>query len=392
MAVIGTYFGTVPKDTLRRVDELLKAGYTHVVDADLKGDFDSIPHDRLMARLKTKIADGSVLSLIEKFLRANILDGTDQWTPTAGAPQGAVLSPLLSNVSLDPLDHLLAQSGFEMVRYADDFVILCRTADEAAKALGLVTQWTTENGLTLHPTKTRVVDSRIEGFDFLGYHFHGTRHSVRDKSLKKLKDTLREKTRRTNGDSLHFIITSVNQTLRGWFSVSTQSNNTNSQTCPPRCVRASGPVHPPTPPCDPQEENPPPRQRPGSRLSEMAERLLRQSRAVQSDRRPPVGLSILTEVNHQPESRMREICQSGSEGGGTQTNESSLPPSLNHGESGRQWASSNARSVATRSGSDSARFRSSSGSSLRWYNSTTPSGTLSRCGTISFHSPSTTQR
>ena len=99
------------KDALRRIDELLKAGYVHVVDADLKGDFDSIPHDRLMARLETKIADGRVLSLIESFLTASILDGLEQWTPTAGAPPGAVLSPLLSNVSLDPLDHVLAQSG-----------------------------------------------------------------------------------------------------------------------------------------------------------------------------------------------------------------------------------------------------------------------------------------
>jgi RNA-directed DNA polymerase len=108
------------KDALRRVDELLKAGYVHVVDADLKGYFDSIPHDRLMMRLKGKIADGPVLSLIESFLKANILDGLEGWNPTAGAPQGAVLSPLLSNIYLDPLDHLMARAGFAMVRYADD--------------------------------------------------------------------------------------------------------------------------------------------------------------------------------------------------------------------------------------------------------------------------------
>jgi RNA-directed DNA polymerase len=142
------------KDALRRVDELLKAGYTHVVDADLKGYFDTIPHDRLMERLKEKIADGSVLSLIESFLKANILDGLEQWTPTAGAPQGAVLSPLLSNVYLDPLDHLMAQSGFEMVRYADDFVVLCQSAEAAALALDLIQTWVSENGLTLHPTKS----------------------------------------------------------------------------------------------------------------------------------------------------------------------------------------------------------------------------------------------
>ena len=206
------------KDALRRVDALLKAGYTHVVDADLKSYFDSIPHDRLMARLQNKIADGPVLSLIEGFLQANILDGLEDWTPTAGAPQGAVLSPLLSNVYLDSLDHLMAGNGFQMVRYADDFVILCRTADEASRALELVRNWVAENGLTLHPTKTKIVDARSEGFDFLGYHFRGTQHWVREKSLKKLKQTLRGKTKRKSGDSLPFVIADVNRTLRGWFA------------------------------------------------------------------------------------------------------------------------------------------------------------------------------
>jgi RNA-directed DNA polymerase len=210
------------KDALRRVDQLLKAGYTHVVDADLKSYFDSIPHDRLMDRLKEKIADGPVLSLIEGFLKANIMDGASPWTPEAGAPQGAVLSPLLSNVYLDPLDHLLAREGFQMVRYADDFVILCRTAEEAQSALMLVQAWVAENGLTLHPTKTRIVDATTEGFDFLGYHFRGTRrgvrHWARDKSIRKLKDTLRAKTKRNSGRSLNSIIADVNRVLRGWFA------------------------------------------------------------------------------------------------------------------------------------------------------------------------------
>jgi RNA-directed DNA polymerase len=205
------------KDALRRVDELLKAGYVHVVDADLKAYFDSIPHDRLMDRLKTKIADGRVLQLIESFLKADILEGLAQWTPEQGAPQGAVLSPLLSNVYLDPLDHLLAEEKFEMVRYADDFVILCRTADDAERALEIVRQWTSDNGLTLHPTKTKVIDSRTTSFDFLGYSFRGQHHWPRDKSLAKVKETLRAKTKRTSGRSLACILKEVNQTLRGWF-------------------------------------------------------------------------------------------------------------------------------------------------------------------------------
>jgi RNA-directed DNA polymerase len=187
------------------------------VDADLQGYFDSIPHGPLMRRLQEKIADGPVLSLIESFLKARIMDGLEEWTPASGAPQGAVLSPLLSNIYLDPLDHLMAQAGFEMVRYADDFVVLCRTPGEASRALELVRTWVSDNGLTLHPTKTKVVDARTEGFDFLGYHHEGGNRWPREKSLAKFKDTIRAKTRRTHGDSLPQIIASLNRTLRGWF-------------------------------------------------------------------------------------------------------------------------------------------------------------------------------
>ena len=205
------------KDALRRVEQLLKAGYTYVVDADLKSYFDTIPHDRLMKRLQGKVADSRLLGLVESFLKAGILEGMTEWTPEAGAPQGAVLSPLLSNIYLDPLDHLMADAGLEMVRYADDFVILCRTSAEAARALELVQAWTAENGLTLHPTKTKIVAAQTEGFDFLGYRFVNGRRYVRRKSMEKLKDTIREKTRRRRGQSLRTIIQDVNATLRGWF-------------------------------------------------------------------------------------------------------------------------------------------------------------------------------
>lgn len=205
------------KDALRRVTELLKNGHVYIVDADLKSYFDTIPHDGLMSRLEEKIADGSLLKLIRSFLEANILDEATEWTPEAGAPQGAVLSPLLSNIYLNPLDHLLAGMGYEMVRYADDFVILCRTAEDAQKALEVARVWIAENGLTLHPSKTKIVDAREEGFAFLGYLFEGDTRIPREKSMQKLKDTLRQKTKRSSGDSLKFIINNVNQTLRGWF-------------------------------------------------------------------------------------------------------------------------------------------------------------------------------
>src|SRR4029077_10275538 len=125
------------KDALRRVDQLLKDGYTYIVDADLKSYFDTIPHDGLMTRVGQKVSDGRALSLIALFLKQGVLDGLREWTPEEGAPQGACLSPLLSNIYLDPLENLMAQKGFEMVRYADDFVILCRSPEDAAKALAM---------------------------------------------------------------------------------------------------------------------------------------------------------------------------------------------------------------------------------------------------------------
>ncbi len=205
------------KDALRRVDALLKAGYVYVVDADLKSYFDTIPHDRLMERIAKKISDGRVLALIESFLKQGVMDGLREWTPEEGSPQGAVISPLLSNIYLDPLDHLMAEAGFEMVRYADDFVILCRTADEADRALAQVREWTAEAGLTLHPEKTHVAHAVTDGFAFLGYHFTRGERFPRGKSLKKLKTTIREKTRRKQRHGIECTIQDVNTTLVGWF-------------------------------------------------------------------------------------------------------------------------------------------------------------------------------
>ena len=205
------------KDALTRVEDLLKQGYVYIVDADLKSYFDTIPHAQLLARVSERVADGRVLALIESFLKADIMDGLKEWTPEEGAPQGAVLSPLLSNIYLNPLDHLMANEGWEMVRYADDFVILCRSAEAAHAALSRVQQWTAENGLTLHPTKTRIVDAREEAFEFLGYRFDTGKLFPRRKSLDKFQDSIRAKTKRTNGDSLATIAAKLNPTLRGWF-------------------------------------------------------------------------------------------------------------------------------------------------------------------------------
>jgi len=214
------------KDALREVERLLAAGYVHVVDADLKSYFDSIPHDRLMGEVCKYIGDGRVLNLIEAFLKQDILEGLLQWTPDKGAPQGAVISPLLSNLYLHSVDVAMANFGFNMVRYADDFVILCRSHAEAEDALGRVRQLTIAKDLQLHPEKTRLVDARIKGvgFDFLGYHFERGTRWPRRKSLKKLRDAIRAKTRRCNGNSLAYIIDDINPTLEGWFEYFKHSN------------------------------------------------------------------------------------------------------------------------------------------------------------------------
>lgn len=206
------------KDALRRVTSLLRAGYRYIVDADLQGYFDSIPHAPLQARVQTKISDSRVLALVDAFLQQPIFEGLTAELADTGTPQGAVISPLLANLYLDPLDQMMAAAGFEMVRYADDFVVLCRTAEEAAQALTIVQRWTTAAGLQLHPEKTHLVDMQQPGgFDFLGYHFERDRRWPRKKSLTKLKDAVRQKTRRTNGRSLATIIADLNRTLRGWF-------------------------------------------------------------------------------------------------------------------------------------------------------------------------------
>jgi RNA-directed DNA polymerase len=207
------------KDALRRVDQLLKEGRVWVVDADIKGYFDTIPHGPLMERVGRKIADGRVLGLIEGYLKAGVMEGVKGWQPIEnGTPQGAVISPLLANVYLDPLDWEMAGAGLEMVRYADDFVGLCRSEQEAWQALEKIQEFAQANGLRLHSQKTRIVNAMEPGgFDFLGYHFERGMKWPRKKSMDKLKEALRAKTRRTEGRHLKAICEDLNGVLRGWF-------------------------------------------------------------------------------------------------------------------------------------------------------------------------------
>jgi len=218
-------------DALRRVEELLKSGYTHVVDIDIRAYFDSIPQPRLMELVEERIADRRVLKLIEAFLKQGIMEGMESWEPEDGTPQGAVISPLLANIYLHPLDRLLAGAGWEMVRYADDLVVLCRQPHEAQEALARVHEWMESVGLSLHPQKTRIVDMKEVGshFDFLGYRFWrgrkgNLRRFVRPKSKAKLRDKLKKQTRRGTGRSLPAIIAGINPVLRGWYGYFRQAS------------------------------------------------------------------------------------------------------------------------------------------------------------------------
>lgn len=214
------------KDALRVVDGALKDGYTWVVDADLQSYFDTIPKEPLLALIRERISDGQVLELVKRFLAQDVIEGMERWTPIAGTPQGSVISPLMSNLYLHGLDVLMSEAGHRYVRFADDFVALCRTRQEAEAVLATIQAWVEQNGLRLHPDKTRVGNcmEQGQGFEFLGYRFEAGRRWVRPKSRKALRDNIREKTGRTRSGSLETIIGELNPVLRGWFGYFQQAH------------------------------------------------------------------------------------------------------------------------------------------------------------------------
>lgn len=206
------------RDALRRVQELLTGGHGWVVEADFASYFDTMNHSRLLSQVEEKVSDGRVLDLLTRYLNQEVLESTGTWTPERGSPQGSVISPLLANIYLDPLDHLFAGTGAEMVRYADDLVILCRSQAEAEAALARLETWSMQAGLSLHGEKTGIVDTQGgDGFEFLGYRFQQGQRWPTDTSLGNLKDKIRRQTRRANGHSLERIISKLNPILRGWF-------------------------------------------------------------------------------------------------------------------------------------------------------------------------------
>jgi RNA-directed DNA polymerase len=219
------------KEALRKVDHEVKAGKGYVVDADIKRYFDTIPHKPLQARIAENIADGRVMGILQQMLQRGVLENREWIDTETGTPQGGVISPLLANVYLNPLDHLMQQAGHTLVRYADDLVILCATPTEAEAAYGLLKVWVETQGISLHPEKTRIVNMNETGagFDFLGYHFEHTRQSKLDrwprrKSMAKLKGRLRGLTHRANGRSLDETVMKINRVTRGWFGYFKHSN------------------------------------------------------------------------------------------------------------------------------------------------------------------------
>jgi RNA-directed DNA polymerase len=204
---------------LREVERLLRAGHCYVVDADIREYFDRISHRRLMEKIESRISDSGVLDLIRGWLTQNIVQELQEWTPTQGTQQGAVLSPLLANIYLHDMDHEMARRGYHVVRYADDFVILCTSAAQAAAALADVQAWMAAHDLELHPDKTKVGDCRIpgQGFEFLGYRFEAGRRFIRRKSLQSFKDRVRKWTKPSIGRSITAVIAKLKPTQRGWF-------------------------------------------------------------------------------------------------------------------------------------------------------------------------------
>ena len=199
---------------LERVLDLWRKGNKHVLDADIQGFFDNIPHSVIMTGLANVVADGNILGLVERFLRAGVMENGVFKPTTVGTPQGGVISPLLANITLNSLDWLLDKHGLQFVRYADDFVVMCRSQAQAKEALAVVkSHLGDELGLSLSPEKTHIAKFS-EGFAFLGFNLCSRSVTMRAKSVEKFKSKIRETTIR--GHNLDDdLIMKLNRVIRG---------------------------------------------------------------------------------------------------------------------------------------------------------------------------------
>ncbi len=191
----------------------IQQGYKYVVDADIKGFFDNISHHVIIEAAEAKIADGNILSLVEKFLESGVMEEGEFKPTTKGTPQGGVISPLLANMALDHLDWHMDRSGYKMVRYADDFVILCKTKLQAEKALTEAQTILTEIGLELNTEKTHITHTK-EGFDFLGFRINSRFVKMKSKSIEKFLTKIKDETIRSRNLDAK-VIEKLNQIIRG---------------------------------------------------------------------------------------------------------------------------------------------------------------------------------
>jgi RNA-directed DNA polymerase len=211
-------YGFIPgrncHQAIERVLELHGQGYLTVLEADIQGFFDNIPHTIIDKAVAAEVADGNILRLVNGFLTAGVMEDGVRKPTTIGTPQGGVISPLLANIVLNRLDWQLHEAGFRFARYADDFVVLCRHKREAQEALDVVRE-VLENklGLSLSPEKT-MITTYGKGYEFLGFYLSSRSRRMRDKSVQKFKAKIRESTVRKHNLDLR-VIEKLNRVIRG---------------------------------------------------------------------------------------------------------------------------------------------------------------------------------
>jgi len=198
---------------IERVLSFHAEGDRVTLDADISGFFDNIPHKLIVGTVASEVADGNILNLIEKFLAAGVMEGGVFKPTTIGTPQGGVISPLLANIVLNQLDWRLEEAGYRFVRYADDFVVVCKTRPQAEAALALVEEIMTDLGLSLSSEKTKIA-SYGKGYEFLGFRLSSRSRTIRPKSLENFKTKVRELTRRCHNLDAR-AIEKLNRVIRG---------------------------------------------------------------------------------------------------------------------------------------------------------------------------------
>jgi RNA-directed DNA polymerase len=203
-------------DALDRISALYEQGYRHVVDADIRGCFDHIEHEKLVEVVHQKVVDGSVLNLVRGWLKSGVLEGGVLHDTEEGTPQGGVISPLLCNIYLSVFDEGMRRRGYEVVRYADDFVVLTRTGEEAEAAREAAEEELEELGLEVNRDKTKVTTFG-KGFDFLGYRFYKHHRSPSPRSRERFKEKVRSLTvRHWTHQPAGIMIRGLNRLVIGW--------------------------------------------------------------------------------------------------------------------------------------------------------------------------------